>query len=347
MVDLFRFLKVVRYRYDIFLKPLPWKDRLHILYLQQVDRWSSDKKLRSMEIGLSYRCQLSCEHCGVDGQQRPDQRELSLLQVKDLLKQAAGMGVYLVVFAGGEPLIREDLEDCLRYARQQGMITGLSTNGLLLDAQRVHAIKRAGINFINISVDSPFEDEHDLLRGRKGCFKKAWMAVRECRANGVAAIVSTYATRANVHNGDLRALIAQAREEQATGVRILLSASAGKWWGDKGLFFKQQDLQALKAHLDPCFVYVEGVCNEFTECAAALSRLIYVSPYGDVQPCSFVPVSFGNIEQQTLSSIFKRMREHGFFSLFKGDKCMMCTPEFFRCYQEHAGACAKGTVVEM
>lgn len=321
-------MKVKKYHYDIFLKPLTPLNRIKLIVHKIKSTVHLSNLPHALEIGLTYRCQLNCIHCGVYGQNESSQPELSLDELKDIILQAHIMGVYLVVFSGGEPLIREEVAELVEYAAKKGMITALSTNGQLLTQDVVCKLKDKGIVFINISIDSANHVLHDRCRGVTGCFQKAETAIRKCVFEGISVIISTYATKENIYNGDLKNIINFAKQSGAQGVRILLSVPAGKWLGCSQVMLSEQDKLEIRKLLDPVYVYIEGICNKFTECNAVAKKLFYISPYGEVQPCSFVPVYFGSVRQESLIHIWNRMRTHSFFSQFDGSECIMRDKQF-------------------
>ncbi len=324
-------LKVQKYHYDIFLGSLsPWA-RTKVLkkkFLGLLDA----RRPASLEIGLTYRCQMACVHCGVHGQQRKGGQELSFEELKAAIDQAGRLGVYLIIFSGGEPLLRSDVVSLVGYSSRRGFIPAISTNGWEMTADMARELKIQGLAFANISMDSARPVLHDQRRDRAGSFEKARIAVDICLREKIKVIVSTYATRENIQNGDLEDLIDLARRAGAHGVRILLSVPSGRWLkaGAFGLTADEKD--RLRSLLDPLFVYVEGVRNKFTECQALRRKLLYLSPYGEVQPCSFVPVYFGDIRQESLARIWGRMRSHEFFRRFDPGDCVMRDPRFAESY---------------
>ena len=88
---------------------------------------------RFMTVGLTYRCQCGCVHCYARGRAGRGRAEVTTDEVKSVLDQAARLGVLQVTFSGGEPLLRDDVVELVRYARDLGLITRISTNGLLLE----------------------------------------------------------------------------------------------------------------------------------------------------------------------------------------------------------------------
>jgi AdoMet-dependent heme synthase len=315
-----------KYHYELFLKQLCFTEQLRVLGKKYLH---TNKRFRSLEIGLTYRCQLRCKHCGIAGQRDDTRSELSQAEWKNIIdvfhKKNKG---FFIVFAGAEPLLREDIFDLIQYSKRKGIIVGVSTNGLMLDEKTVKKLKRSGTAFLNISLDGPCAATHDANRNEEGVFNRVVESFHLCHAYDLPAIVSTFVTKSTIAAGQPVALIEKAREIGAAGVRILFAVPSGELIGCPSASFTETEKGYIRGLLDPLFVYVEGICNVFMECNALLKKLFFISPYGDVQPCSFVPKSFGNIKDEPLVSIMQRMETDPLFTL-SADDCIMRNPAFY------------------
>jgi len=312
-------IRLKKYHYDLFLKNASLLQVVRIVWKKILMRRGL---FQSLEIGVTYECQLDCLHCGVEGQRR-NEEELSTQEIKNVIDSFHVVGGYFIVFAGAEPLLRTDIYELISYASQKGMVSAVSTNGLMITEEAIFMLKKSRISFLNISLDSADKVTHDRNRGRSGCYDQSLSAFQLCAQHSLPAIVSTYATKENLANGDLSAMIDLARSIGAAGVRILVVVPAGKLAGCGSLYFTEEENAYLRSLLDPEFVYVEGVCNTFTECNSLLKKLFYISPYGDVQPCSFVPLRLGNIRKKPLSAILSNMKKHLFFNSYEAHDCIM------------------------
>ena len=117
-------------------------------------------------------CNLSCDHCYVAADTDRAPGELTTSEGKRLLEQLAAYGVPVVLFSGGEPLVREDLAELVGYATDLGLRAVLSTNGTLLTAERARALAAAGLSYAGVSVDGRRET-NDAFRGQRGAFDAA------------------------------------------------------------------------------------------------------------------------------------------------------------------------------
>ncbi len=133
----------------------------------------------------NYTCNYRCVMCDLplrdEEMKKKGLRELSTSQLKQVLKEFAGLGVSGVGFTGGEPLLRHDIFELLQLTKELGMISHLNTNGFLLDAAAAEKIIRAKTDSINISLDGATPKTHDSIRGCAGAFEKAIGAVARIR----------------------------------------------------------------------------------------------------------------------------------------------------------------------
>jgi radical SAM protein with 4Fe4S-binding SPASM domain len=107
------------------------------------------------------------------------------------------MGVPLILFSGGEPLVRSDIWDLARYAHDHGIKLALSTNGTLIDTRAARRIRESGFEYAGISLDGARAETHDRFRNHPGAFDLAVSAFAHCREEGVRCGVRVTLTRKN------------------------------------------------------------------------------------------------------------------------------------------------------
>jgi Fe-coproporphyrin III synthase len=149
---------------------------------------------------LTDRCNLSCTHCySRSGPGRTSEGELPTTEAFGVIDDLASMGVPLILFTGGEPLIRQDLWELARHARSQGLKMALSTNGTLITPEVARKIKECGIEYAGISLDGARAETHDRFRNSPGAFEKACSAFAACNAAGLRCGVRVTLTQENRH----------------------------------------------------------------------------------------------------------------------------------------------------
>lgn len=129
-------------------------------------------------------CNLKCVHCYAHATEGSASEELSTEEGRRLIDDLAAYGAPVLLFSGGEPLVRKDLPELAAYAVDKGMRAVISTNGTLISRQKAKTLKEIGLSYVGISLDG-LEPVNDLFRGVKGAFAKAMQGIRNCQDAGI------------------------------------------------------------------------------------------------------------------------------------------------------------------
>ncbi|MCC6026188.1 MAG: 12,18-didecarboxysiroheme deacetylase [Caldimicrobium sp.] len=146
-------------------------------------QFSEDKK-PVVVWNVTKACNLRCIHCYASADNRPSENELTTEEGFRLLEDLAQFGCPVVLFSGGEPLVRSDIFDLIAYAVRLGLRAVLSTNGTLIDHALAKELKKLGLSYVGISLDG-IGEVHDRFRGSKGCFEKVVQAIENCQREGL------------------------------------------------------------------------------------------------------------------------------------------------------------------
>ncbi len=130
------------------------------------------------------RCNLNCLHCYSSSTAGLNGNELTTDEARQLLHQLAESNCPVVLFTGGEPLLRKDLFELLAEARQLPLRTAISTNGTLIDSATAKKLAALGVSYVGISIDGD-EQFHDKFRQSPGCFKAALTGIQNCQKAGL------------------------------------------------------------------------------------------------------------------------------------------------------------------
>lgn len=139
-----------------------------------------EHQLRQLFWECTLRCNLHCRHCGSDCKVQAGQQDMpkeDFLRVLDSIAQKCDPHKVFVVVSGGEPLMRDDLEECCTEIYRKGFPWGMVTNGLYLSGQRLNALLRAGMHSVTLSLDG-LGDDHNWMRGHKDSFERVHEALR-------------------------------------------------------------------------------------------------------------------------------------------------------------------------
>lgn len=272
--------------------------------------------------GLTNRCQCYCSHCGMQVYSKNEDREMSTEQWKDVIEQISGLPYPLlcVSFFGGESLLRQDVFELIAYADRKGLFCELETNGILLTVENIRKLRNNGVSHVFVSVDSPSAQEHDRRRNYEGCFEKALEAIRNCKREKVSCSISTVIGSRLITVEEIQKLIDLAQYHKVTSVRLLPCV-------DKGKFTLNRDyLNSVKKLLNPHFVYLESTrCNDFnciSGCSSLKREFLYISCSGEVQPCPYIPISFGSLKHENLRSVVNTMWDSALFREYSDVECI-------------------------
>jgi len=133
---------------------------------------------------VTRRCNLKCVHCYAHAKNISFDNELSTIEGKNLIDDLAGFGVPVILFSGGEPVVRKDLPELAEYAVEKGMRAVISTNGTLITQHIAGILKDIGLSYVGISLDG-LEETNDRFRGVKGAFKEALKGIENCKKAGI------------------------------------------------------------------------------------------------------------------------------------------------------------------
>jgi radical SAM protein with 4Fe4S-binding SPASM domain len=149
-----------------------------------------------LDLALSYRCNNDCAHCyNVEGRELP---ELSTEEWMRVLDRAWELGVPHIIFTGGEPTLRPDLPELIAHAESNGQITGLNTNARRLSDERfVEQLVAAGLDHVQITLESHDGAIHDRMVGTKGAFPQTVRGIRNALASRLYVMTNTTMLRTN------------------------------------------------------------------------------------------------------------------------------------------------------
>lgn len=290
-------------------------------------------------INLTRRCNLACAHCYLDAACRdaPFPEELSTTALKALFADLAAMEVGMVVLTGGEPLLRPDLAELAADASARGLMTVIGSNGVLLDADRVRALKQAGVAGVGISLDSLDPEVHDAFRGLSGCWAAALAGMDHCRAQELPFQIHFSVTPDNAHEVDDVITFAREVDARVLNIFFLVCTGRGESYSgvdpatydavlrrvaraaaeERGLLVRARCAPHFKRLIhqdDPDLPLTRLHGYEGGGCLAG-SRYCRITPEGQVTACPYMEETVGNLAETPFPSLwrnaplFKKLRE--------------------------------------
>jgi AdoMet-dependent heme synthase len=299
---------------------------------------------------VTRKCNLKCSHCYINASKEKLQNELTTEEGKQLIDQISKVSRPLLILSGGEPLLRNDIYELIRYGAGKGFRMGLGSNGSLLDNNVAKKLAEAGTKTVSISLDSSVPEKHDEFRGVDGSWSKAIEAVRALKKNGILVQVNTTVTQQNHSDIDnIMSLIEKLGVENfhlfflvPTGRGVKIADISPEMYEDmiKSTFAKTARHKLnVRPSCAPQFMRIAKDMNLDMRqwIRGCLAGLYYcrVYPNGDVTPCPYLPIKLGNIREKAFSQIWFNspiMKDLRDFGQLKG-KCGFCE------YRKLCGGC--------
>ena len=277
---------------------------------RKVRRLLGHKAPPQLWIAVTYNCQCRCGHCAVGPELNKKTNELNRTEITSILEEASFLGFRRVAFFGGEPLLRPDLPDIIKDTSKSGLLSTIYTNGILLNREYVHRLKEAGLDKCNISMDSPDSNVHDKFRHYEGCFERAIEGIRNLKEVNISTSIWTHVSKQDVSRNelkDLKRLIQMGRELNVSSIMILFPMATGNWLCGWNEILTREEREQVRKLLEPPFVGMEFP-DEMATCRGG-RMFVYIKPDGSVTPCPSIASIFGNIRQESLRSILRRIEK--------------------------------------
>jgi len=262
-------------------------------------------------IGITMRCPNKCIHCGAaDIIADP---ELSLDEVNRVVDESIELGSYLISFDGGEPMLRHDLADMVRHVDKSRAIATSFSSGYGLTPEKAKELKAAGLYAVRISIDSPRQEEHERVRGRVGSYDDAMKGIDNALAAGILTDMFVVVSPDNID--ELEDFYTLAENKGMHEMSLYEIIAVGRWLDHEDETIGPNDVDRLgrfqkeknKLRDGPritAFPFFMG--PDMFGCFAG-RRWVHITSGGDVLPCAYTPLKFGNIRDEPLKDIWKRM----------------------------------------
>ena len=265
-------------------------------------------------------CNMYCDHCYRDAGCKAEE-ELSTAEAKTLLEQIARAGFKIMIFSGGEPLMRPDIVELVAYAASLGLRPVFGTNGTLITLEMAQKLKAAGAMGMGISLDARDREKHNKFRKFPGAWEGAVQGMRNCRAAGLPFQIHTTVMEWNNHELEDLTDFAVAEGAVAHHFFFLVPTGRAKTIEAESLraeayedtltriMKKQQEVEIeLKPTCAPQFLRIAaqmGLKTRFRRGCLAGTAYCIISPRGKVQPCAYLNMELGDVRQTPFDEIWK------------------------------------------
>jgi len=299
---------------------------------------------------VTLKCNLRCAHCYINAKETKLPEELSTDGAKMLIHQIIEVSRPLLILSGGEPLLREDIYEIIRYGADRGLRMGMGSNGMLIDDEVTRDLEDAGMETVAISLDSSMPERHDEFRGVKGCWEHAVNAIKALKKSRIQVQVNCTVTPQNYDEIDDIMSLAEDLGVENFHLFFLVPTGRGTDVEDITPRMYEDMITSTLAKTAKYKLNVKPSCApQFMRVAkekgvdmsrwvrGCMAGLYYcrIYPSGEVTPCPYMPLNLGNIRERSFkdiwfnSEVFKALRD---FDQLKG-KCGICE------YRDVCGGC--------
>jgi len=292
-------------------------------------KYHKGESIATVLLQYRYACNFRCGHCCVKRFQRRDpRRKLSIADVKELSRQADELGLARFIISGGEPLVFRDFDDLVSAINPEKFFIICDTNGWLLDRERIAHLKDIGVDRIHLSIDSLNAEQHDRFRNAKGSHERAMKAIDSALDVGLSILVLTVVTKQRLHSEEFLAFLNYFTRKKVV-VFVTYAKPVGSWEGNFDALVDKEDMKYFR-ELEKRFM----VCTHLTPAyglnmgCISVKGILSITQYGDVMPCPYIHVSFGNILEEPLKDIIHRGLDIKFFGEHE-DTCLMAEHRTF------------------
>ncbi len=286
-------------------------------------------------------CAYACVHCRADAQHRRDPRELTTAEARTLIEQLAAFGNKpILVFTGGDPMMRPDLYELIAYATEKGLRCSLTPTATALPTrERLEKVRDAGIRRIALSLDAPRPQVHDDFRQVPGSWQRTLDILHRAQDVGLSVQVNTTVSKHNVDildemipfiqevnavqwsvfflvptgRAQAKNMITAEQHEQVFNWLYDLSkrapfdikSTAAPMYRRVAIQRKRQETDGKPVTFQGAgFQYADGL-NRPTKGVNDGNGFLFISHVGDIQPSGFLPLTAGNVRNDDVVDTYR------------------------------------------
>jgi len=269
-------------------------------------------------VSVTSACTYRCAHC----YQRLDTgKDVALDKLLTAVKYLQNHGVAFFNIEGGEPFLTYDrlLAVCRQIDDRSEIWVNSTGHGIT--KERLLELKKTSLTVIMFSLHSPYPEKVNAFMGNDLAWQNMVDAIALCHEVGIAVAFNSCLMLEDFRNGTFEKVMQQAKDFGGSLVQIIKPKPSGGWLESGAEEYTAEDFRLIKAkvnkyNLDPKFAGFPAISAQIIEedptmfgCTAGGTDRIYLNAKGDVQPCEFLNISFGNIAEEDFGEIYKRMRK--------------------------------------
>jgi MoaA/NifB/PqqE/SkfB family radical SAM enzyme len=294
-------------------------------------------------ISITSACHFNCEHCY---QKRDLGRDVNIELLAEVVKKLQNMGIAFFNIEGGEPFLVYDRLKRLCQVIDHRSEVWVNSTGDGMTLERLTELKNLNLTAVMFSLHSPAAEEFNMFLGSDRAWDTMTEGVQLCHRAGVPVAFNMCLRKRDFYNGVFEKSMQKAMQLGASIIQIIKPKPAGGWLESGADEFSREDLERVKALSDKYnrerdYRDYPSISAQVLEedparfgCTAGGTDRFYINAKGDLQPCEFLNISFGNIAKDSFERIYLKMREH-FRQPGETWLCERYAPQILRLVREH------------
>jgi MoaA/NifB/PqqE/SkfB family radical SAM enzyme len=304
-----------------------------------------DEKLpcTTVLISITSACHYKCEHCY---QKNDLGKDIEIEKLTAAVGKLQNMGVSFFNIEGGEPFLVYDKLKTICGAIDDRSEIWINSTGDGMTIERLKELKKLNVTAVMFSMHSPYPKEFNNFTKSENAWHTLVKGVRLCHEAGIAVAFNTCLGRDSFYNGNFEKIMEKAKDFNAAIIQLIKPKAAGGWLESGVEDFSEEDLNRVKKlvnryNSDKRYEDYPSISAQIIEedkklfgCTAGGTDRFYINAKGDVQPCEFLNISFGNIGRESFYTIYRKMRRY----FEKPGECWLCekySKDILRIFKEN------------
>jgi MoaA/NifB/PqqE/SkfB family radical SAM enzyme len=327
LFNILKFEKIIKFENKILLSihAPPYPSKAFDRFLEAGIKAKEGNNIPVLvNFAVTHQCRYHCWHCSASPKKGKD---LPLNIIVETIQKFQEIGTCIFSITGGEPLLRKDLVEIVASIDDRSSVF-MFTSGDGLTEEKAKELKDAGLLGVMISLDHYKPEIHDYLRGYKGAYDTVIKGVKNAQKAHLYVGLSCVITKDIIKNNEVWKMLEIAKNLSVQEISILEPTPVGELFNtDNYLLSIDERKQLIEFHKQinknrkykkypkvSVFLYFES--KELMGCTAGYN-IVYIDADGNIRPCDFIPLIFGNIQEEPIENLLQKMN------------CMFNTPRDF------------------
>lgn len=311
---------------------------------QKFSKFEGKMPCTTVLLSITSACPYDCQHC----YQKLDRgKDVKIDTLIEIVRKLQEMGIAFFNIEGGEPFFTYGRLKQICEAIDSRSEIWINSTGAGMTREKLVELKELDVTAIMFSLHSPDANTLNSFMGKESAWETMETGVKMCHDADLAVAFNTCLMRDDFYNGNFEQIMEVAKDFKACLIQIIKPKPAGGWLEKEDIKFSTKDIEYIKVkvnqyNLEAAFIKYPAISAQIIEedksvfgCTAGGTDRFYINAKGDLQPCEFLNISFGNIAVDKFEDIYQKMRN----CFAWGGECYLCescSKEIYRLYQENS-----------